>query len=403
MATRPKLSVSQLNDYVAAVLQRDPLLVSVEVTGEISNLKMHQTGMMFFTLKDARAAVSCIMFAGDVERLAISLSEGLKVTAIGSVGLYAKGGQYRLTVRELHSAGMGVLYEQLQKRKAKMLAEGVFDSNRKKALPSTVHTLGVVSSPTGAVIHDIMSVSLRRDPGVRILLCPVRVQGVGADLEVAQAIRRLDAMPEVSVIIIARGGGSLEDLWTFNEESVVYAVAEARKPIISAIGHETDYTLCDLAADMRAPTPSAAAELAVPCRDELLEEIFSLREGLRDSALRRLEMEKQKLQVLRLRLAAEQPQKRVQEQLKSVLHLRAALQEAMARRMTAEENRLARQREALNMLSPYQVLGRGYTLVKDASGNLLREAGSISPRQPFVVIFADGQVNAIAEQIEMKE
>ena len=225
MAGKLTLTVSQLCEYIRRMLQLDPMLHGVELKGEISNLKFHQTGTIFFTLKDENAAINCVMYASDAARLQAAPFEGMRAVVSGSVGLYVRGGQMQFYASSLRAEGVGVLYERLLALKEKLSREGLFEAQRKRPLPPYPDTVGVVSSPTGAVIHDIMNVSLRRDPQARILLCPVRVQGIGAADEVVQAIRLLEKIDSVSVIIVARGGGSMEDLWTFNEESVVRAVA----------------------------------------------------------------------------------------------------------------------------------------------------------------------------------
>ena len=293
MAAKLELTVSQLNEYVRRMFQMDPMLRAIELKGEISNLKFHQSGALFFTMKDENAAISCVMYADEAENLQAMPFEGMRATASGSVALYARGGQYQFVVKRLHAQGVGVLYERLQMLKEKLGREGLFAPERKRALPRYPDTVGVVSSPTGAVIHDILNVSLRRNPNARILLCPVRVQGVGADEEVAAGIRMLERLEHVSVIIVARGGGSMEDLWTFNEESVVRAVAMCKKPVVSAVGHETDVTLCDLAADLRVPTPSAAAECVTPIWDDVAASVEAMRESLKESAEVCVEAERQ--------------------------------------------------------------------------------------------------------------
>ena len=307
MAGKLTLSVSQLNEYVKRTLQMDPMLHGVELRGEISNLKFHQTGTLFFTLKDELAAISCVMYATDVEQLSSMPFEGMRALVSGSVGLYVRGGQMQFYAARLHAEGVGVLYERLLALKNRLSKEGLFDPQRKRPLPLLPDTIGVVSSPTGAVIHDIMNVSLRRDPQTRILLCPVRVQGIGAADEVVQAIALLEQLEHVSVIIIARGGGSMEDLWTFNEERVARAVARCRKPVVSAIGHETDVTLCDLAADLRAPTPSAAAECVVPVRIELYDQLDMRLNALSRAAQNQCAVKEARLRLLETKLAMMRP------------------------------------------------------------------------------------------------
>ncbi len=364
MAGKLTLSVSQLNEYVRNMFKLEPVLHNLSIAGEISNLKFHQTGTLFFTLKDAEAAISCVMYPQAVAELQTEPFDGMKATVTGSVGLYVRGGQYQFYADALHAQGVGVLYERLLALKGKLAAEGLFDRERKQPLPGFVDTIGVVSSPTGAVIHDILSVSLRRDPDARVLLCPVRVQGMGAADEVARAIELLDRLPDVSVIIVARGGGSIEDLWTFNEEMVVRAVAQCRTPVVSAVGHETDVTLCDLAADLRAPTPSAAAECIVVPREERLAMLSAARLRLRELALQRIHMEESRLGMLGAQLAAAHPRRTLRMEQERLKALALQLKAASDQRLGKEEERLRQAHRALELLSPYQVLARGYAIVR---------------------------------------
>lgn len=393
MAGKLTLTVSQLNEYIRRMFQLDPMLHSVELRGEISNLKFHQTGTLFFTLKDEQAAISCVMYASDAEQLQAAPFEGMRAVVSGSVGLYVKGGQMQFYANSLRAEGVGVLYERLLALKEKLAAQGLFDPARKRALPAVPDTVGVVSSPTGAVIHDILNVSLRRDPQARILLCPARVQGIGAADEVVRAIRVLESMPQVSVIIVARGGGSMEDLWTFNEESVARAVAGCSKPVVSAVGHETDVTLCDLAADLRAPTPSAAAECVVPRRDELHALLADLRgqlDGCMQSQLARRQTE---LELLSARLAAQQPERRLAQEEKRLEQLRMQLSALVHKKLAHQQERLAQRMRELDMLSPYRVLSRGYAIVtKD--GKAVRSGAQLRAGDQVALRFADGQASA---------
>jgi len=389
MRGRLTLTVSQLNEYIRRMLQLDPMLHGVRLRGEISNLKFHQTGTLFFTLKDEQAAISCVMYAADAAQLQLAPFEGMRAVVTGSVGLYVKGGQMQFYASDLQAEGVGVLYERLMMLKTKLAAEGLFDKERKRPLPAFPDTVGVVTSPTGAVIHDIMNVSLRRDPESRILLCPARVQGVGAAEEVVQAIELLEQIDSVSVIIVARGGGSMEDLWTFNEESVVRAVAGCSKPVVSAVGHETDVTLCDLAADFRAPTPSAAAECAVPVRQETMQVLGSMRAALDDVLVWQLSQKEAELNLLMARLSAVQPENRLREEEKRLAlaekNLRAALDHAILKK----ENLLVQRMRELEMLSPYRVLARGYAIVtKD--GMPVRSGTQLAAGDFVNMRFADG-------------
>ena len=374
MAANLELTVSQLNEYVRRMFQMDPMLRAIELKGEISNLKFHQSGALFFTMKDENASISCVMYSGNVDGLQAMPFEGMRAVASGSVALYVRGGQCQFVVKRMRAQGVGVLYERLQMLKEKLGREGLFEPERKRALPPYPDTIGVVSSPTGAVIHDILNVSLRRNPDAHILLCPVRVQGIGADEEVVEAIHLLERLEHVSVIIVARGGGSMEDLWTFNEERVVRAVAVCKKPIVSAVGHETDVTLCDLAADLRAPTPSAAAECVVPVRDEMLNKIEIMRRQMQESA-------------------RNHPSLTIRRQEERLAQRMDALLRAAERQIQNRQTRLETQTAALELLSPYAALKRGYAIVQNA-GRAISKAGGLCVGDEVTVRFADGVIHA---------
>lgn len=393
MARKLTLSVSQLNEYVKRVLQLDPMLHGISIRGEISNLKVHQTGTLYFTLKDEEAAISCVMYPQTAQNLKVQPFGGMKAIVSGSVGLYVRAGQYQFYAESLEAQGVGVLYERLMALKAKLAGEGLFDRERKQPLPAFVDTIGVVSSPTGAVIHDIMSVSFRRDPQAHILLCPVRVQGMGAAQEVAQAIELLDKLPNVSVIIVARGGGSIEDLWAFNEEVVVRAVAACSKPLVSAVGHETDITLCDLAADLRAPTPSAAAECVVAEKEEVLLHLASARARMSELIHRRIQYERAELELRRARLVSVHPRQRLSGEAARLFAAKAQLVQAAQQRLSKERNRIEAAKHALSLLSPYHVLSRGYAIVTCGEA-VVASVGQLSAGDAVTIRLADGEVSA---------
>lgn len=393
MAANLELTVSQLNEYVRRMFQMDPMLRAIELKGEISNLKFHQSGALFFTMKDENASISCVMYSGDVDGLQAMPFEGMRAVASGSVALYVRGGQCQFVVKRMRAQGVGVLYERLQMLKEKLGREGLFEPERKRALPPYPDTIGVVSSPTGAVIHDILNVSLRRNPDAHILLCPVRVQGIGADEEVVEAIHLLERLEHVSVIIVARGGGSMEDLWTFNEERVVRAVAMCKKPIVSAVGHETDVTLCDLAADLRAPTPSAAAECVVPVRDEMLNKIEIMRRQMQESARNAVAERQNALKLAQMKLSANHPSLTIRRQEERLTQRMDALLRAAERQMQNRQTRLETQTAALELLSPYAALKRGYAIVQNA-GRAISKAGGLCVGDEVTVRFADGVIHA---------
>ena len=393
MAANLELTVSQLNEYVRRMFQMDPMLRAIELKGEISNLKFHQSGALFFTMKDENASISCVMYSGDVDGLQAMPFEGMRAVASGSVALYVRGGQCQFVVKRMRAQGVGVLYERLQMLKEKLGREGLFEPERKRALPPYPDTIGVVSSPTGAVIHDILNVSLRRNPDAHILLCPVRVQGIGADEEVVEAIHLLERLEHVSVIIVARGGGSMEDLWTFNEERVVRAVAMCKKPIVSAVGHETDVTLCDLAADLRAPTPSAAAECVVPVRDEMLNRIEIMRRQMQESARNAVAERQNALKLAQIKLSANHPSLTIRRQEERLAQRMDALLRAAERQIQNRQTRLKTQTAALELLSPYSALKRGYAIVQNA-GRAISKAGGLCVGDEVTVRFADGVIHA---------
>ncbi len=393
MAANLELTVSQLNEYVRRMFQMDPMLRAIELKGEISNLKFHQSGALFFTMKDENASISCVMYSGDVDGLQAMPFEGMRAVASGSVALYVRGGQCQFVVKRMRAQGVGVLYERLQMLKEKLGREGLFEPERKRTLPPYPDTIGVVSSPTGAVIHDILNVSLRRNPDAHILLCPVRVQGIGADEEVVEAIHLLERLEHVSVIIVARGGGSMEDLWTFNEERVVRAVAMCKKPIVSAVGHETDVTLCDLAADLRAPTPSAAAECVVPVRDEMLNKIEIMRRQMQESARNAVAERQNALKLAQIKLSANHPSLTIRRQEERLAQRMDALLRAAERQIQNRQTRLETQTAALELLSPYAALKRGYAIVQNA-GRAISKAGGLCVGDEVTVRFADGVIHA---------
>lgn len=393
MTANLELTVSQLNEYVRRMFQMDPMLRAIELKGEISNLKFHQSGALFFTMKDENASISCVMYSGDVDGLQAMPFEGMRAVASGSVALYVRGGQCQFVVKRMRAQGVGVLYERLQMLKEKLGREGLFEPERKRALPPYPDTIGVVSSPTGAVIHDILNVSLRRNPDAHILLCPVRVQGIGADEEVVEAIHLLERLEHVSVIIVARGGGSMEDLWTFNEERVVRAVAMCKKPIVSAVGHETDVTLCDLAADLRAPTPSAAAECVVPVRDEMLNKIEIMRRQMQESARNAVAERQNALKLAQIKLSANHPSLTIRRQEERLTQRMDALLRAAERQIQNRQTRLETQTAALELLSPYAALKRGYAIVQNA-GRAISKAGGLCVGDEVTVRFADGVIHA---------
>ena len=391
------LSVSDLNEYVRRSLAADPMLQGLRLRGEISNFKRHSSGHWYFTLKDEQSRINCVMFRQYNTGVSLHPMDGMAVIVSGSVSLYVQGGAYQMYVQAMRPDGMGALYARFEALKARLSREGLFDAGKKRPLPLVPRKIAIVTSPTGAVLHDIRTVSARRNPSVPLLLLPVRVQGEGAAEEIAAALRRAASLPDVDVIITGRGGGSLEDLWAFNEECVVRAIAESPVPVISAVGHETDVTLADFAADVRAATPSMAAELAVQDRAELRAQLAALRRQLAQALLQRILQRQQTLSSLRIRLTACHPVQRLAAQEHRLAALQAGIRGIMTRRMDEAQAQVARQKAKLEALGPMAVLGRGYALVL-RRGAPVTSAQAARRAQALTLRFRDGPVGVRVEK-----
>lgn len=394
------LTVSQLNEYVRRSLAVDPMLRGVCLTGEISNFKRHASGHWYFTLKDEEAAINCAMFRQSAMGVRFLPENGRRVRLFGSVGLYAKTGAYQFYADAMEPDGLGDLYLRFEQLKRRLSGEGLFDASLKKPLPLLPKGVGVVTSKTGAVIHDIARVSGRRFPGMPLYLCPVQVQGEGAAREIAAGIALLDRLDAVDVIIVGRGGGSMEDLWAFNEECVARAIAACSKPVISAVGHETDFTIADFVSDVRAATPSAAAEIAVPQRDGLLAQLEAMRRQMRTAAERTLAVKRQSLHLLQNRLTAASPAWRYQRMQARVLLARQRMQSAMERQLAERRHRLQAAILRLRTSGPAETLRRGYGVVT-LNGNAVRSAANVQAGDLLQIRLADGRVAAQVTQVTM--
>lgn len=384
------LTVSDLNEYVRRSLAGDPMLRDILLKGEISNFKRHVSGHLYFSLKDDQARIQCVMFRQDAMSLSFSPADGARVTLRGSVSLYTASGSYQFYAREMTQDGLGALYVKLEQLKKRLALEGLFDEGKKRPLPLLPRMVGVVTSRTGAVIHDIAQVARRRNPHVQLLLRPALVQGEGAAADVAAGIEELSRVPGVDVIIIGRGGGSLEDLWAFNEEIVVRAVAACLVPVISAVGHETDFTLADFAADVRAATPSVAAELAVQDRTTLTGMIDALLSRLFRSTHETLLLKAGEVGALEKRLALAHPGERLKAQKALVSEYALRLSQKM-REILEEKRALLRVRESsLRALGPQSALRRGYVIALSPEGAPITSA-AMAPRE-MSLLFGDGTV-----------
>ena len=386
-------TVTQVNEYISNMFKQDFLLNRVYIKGEVSNCKYHSSGHIYFTLKDENAAIACVMFAGNRKNLAFRLEDGQNIIAFGQVGIFEKAGRYQLYATAIRLDGLGVLYERFEALKKELSEMGMFDAAYKQPIPKHIRTLGVVTAPTGAAVRDIINVSKRRNPGIQIILYPAKVQGEGAAESVAYGIQMLERQ-NVDTIIIGRGGGSIEDLWAFNEEIVARAVFDCSVPIISAVGHETDTVISDYVADMRAPTPSAAAELAVSDVSETLGRIRDLRSRLNNGMDRVIRQERERLNRYSMGIQVRSPQTRIND-----LHQMLAIREdriraLMDRRLTEARSSLLVYNEKLKGLSPYEKLSQGYGFVTTASGSKITETGQVKAGDEIEIYLADGRISA---------
>ena len=388
------LSVTELNEYVRRKLAGDPVLRAVAVRGEISGFKRHVSGHCYFALKDETSRVQCVLLRQQAAGLTFQPADGMRVTARGSASLYVQGGNYQLYVNQMQPEGAGDLYLRFEALKKKLAAEGLFDPARKREIPLLPTMIGVATSRTGAVIRDIIRVSKRRDPNVGVLLAPCAVQGAGAAQEIVEAIRRLNEAGRPDVILVGRGGGSMEDLWPFNEEIVARAIAASRIPVISCVGHETDFTIADFAADARASTPSNAAEMAVPVVAELKQSVEAEARALTAALLRAQQLRHARLQALAGSAALSMPRRMMIERRETALQaLAARLPLALTRRRDALERRLSLASRSLAALDPEGVVKRGYAVVfKD--GKCVPEARALRAGDAIELHMRGGNVGA---------
>lgn len=386
-------SVFELNSYLRALLEGDPNLQDVWVQGEISNLSQPKSGHIYFTLKDAQASLRCVMWRSQAARLITLPQDGMAVEVHGSVSVYEAGGQYQLYADQIRPAGEGLLYREFIRLKEKLEAEGLFDPERKRPIPTRPQTIGIVTSPTGAAIRDMLNTLRRRYPLAQVVLAPAAVQGEAAAQEIVNAIRALNKHVEPHVILVGRGGGSIEDLWSFNEEIVARAIFSSEAPVISAVGHETDFTISDFTADLRAPTPTAAAELAVPDQYELRGILLERREALQRAALDTLADCEYALQQSFHRLQRVSPEVRLAAGRQSADELIRRAERAVRHRFQIQHTRLAGLSHQLNALSPQSILKRGYAFVT-SKGRPIVSRKMIQPGDPLHIQVADGGFEA---------
>lgn len=394
------LTVTQLNEYVGNLLNGDPVLRALRVQGELSGFKRHSSGHMYFQLKDENAVLRCVMFRSAAMSVGFVPQDGMKVIVDGYASLYTKDGQFQLYAQAMQKDGEGELYQRFLLLKTKLESMGYFDTARKRPIPFLPQKVGVVTSGTGAALQDVLQIIRRRFPNMNVVVCPVLVQGAGAAADIAAGIRALNAHGDVSVLIVGRGGGSMEDLWAFNEPEVVKAVFESRIPVISAVGHETDITLCDFTADLRAPTPSAAAELAVPAYDALLQrvdELFS--ERLYRALFRSLSVKRERIELLMRARGFSATAHRAVLERKRLEHAEKKLEYSGQRLLSQHRTRVEGLLHRLQALSPGAVLDRGYAIITDGGGHILHNISAMKDGMPVVLHMNDGAAEARVERV----
>lgn len=388
------LSVSQINFYIKSIIENDGSLQFVLVTGEISNLTVHQrSGHIYLSLKDSNSVISAVMFAGNARRLKFRLENGMKVICRGRISVYEPSGRYQLYIEDMQPDGVGALTLAFEQLKKSLAQKGLFDNAHKKPLPKFPKTIGVITSPTGAAIQDITNIIRRRFPSADIVLAPVLVQGESAPEQLVRAVNKFSASKIADVVIIGRGGGSAEDLWAFNDEQLAYAVYNCETPIISGVGHETDFTVCDFVADVRASTPSAAAELAVPDRQELMSYYFKQKQYISAMLDRKIKTAQLRLENQQRRMSASSPKLKAEQLEKQLSAKSEKLTRFMNIYISNKENKLIAAKGKLDGLNPLNVLNRGYAIA-EKDEKIITSSKQLKDGDDFTVILSDGKINA---------
>lgn len=395
-------SVSQVNSYIKNMFAQDFALSRISVRGEVSNCKYHTSGHIYFTLKDKTGTLAAVMFAGQRRGLSFQLQEGQQVVVTGTVDVYERDGKYQLYARKIEQDGQGDLFLRFQKLRDQLEEMGMFAPEYKQPIPRYARTVGVVTASTGAAIRDIMNITARRNPYVQLILYPALVQGAGAAASIVRGIQTLDEMG-LDVLIVGRGGGSIEDLWAFNEEPVARAIFNCRTPVISAVGHETDVTIADYVADLRAPTPSAAAELAVFDYRQFEEQLFAYNAALRRAMGRQVERRRFQADQYRLRLQLHDPMSTLRQQRQRLADLQDQMEEAMKRKLTMAKHRLALAGGRLHGLSPLEKISRGFGFLTDENSRRIEHAADVNPGDLITIRITDGRLKArVTEREEIK-
>lgn len=392
------MTVSQLNSYIQNLMDQDARLGAVCVRGELSNYKVYPSGHHYFTLKDSGGALKCVMFRSSAQRLRFRPESGMQVVAMGRVTVYPRDGQYQLYCTALLADGVGDLYVAFEQLKEKLYAEGLFDQSHKKPLPAYPHTVAIITSGAGAAVHDMLRILGKRYPLSKVKILPVQVQGTEAPAQIAGALRYVNRFQLANVILCGRGGGSMEDLWAFNDERVARAIYASEIPVISAVGHEPDVTIADFVADVRAATPSNGAELAAPDQDELRLQLDHLQSRMYEALTRKLKLCRQRLETLRKNPALEGPEVYVVQRRSALEHQKAALRYTMEAILAAHKQRLGQAAASLDAMSPLKVLGRGYGMLL-CDGNVIRSVSQVQPGDTITARLGDGALRATVEEV----
>ena len=393
-------SIRQVNLYISNMFRQDFMLNRIYVKGEVSNCKYHTSGHIYFSLKDDSGSLACVMFAGNRSGLKFQMQNGQSVIVLGSISVYERDGKYQLYAREIIQDGMGLLYEKFQALKQELEEMGMFAPEYKQPIPAFSRRVGIVTAPTGAAIRDIMNISYRRNPYVQLILYPALVQGEEAADSIVRGIELLD-QSHVDVIIVGRGGGSMEDLWAFNEEKVARAIFQCETPVISAVGHETDFTIADYVADLRAPTPSAAAELSVADMAAIQGQLRDMQQRLQNRMSERLSDRKKELEHLQEKLKYVSPQHQIQEKYQRLTDIEEELQMLMQQTMKERRHQLMIYVERMKGLSPLEKLSQGYSYTADARGKKITATEQVQPGDLLQIYVSDGQI--LAEVKEKKK
>lgn len=388
---RKIFTIAEITDYLQSLLNSDPVLTDFWVTGEISNFYHHSSGHMYFTLKDKNSQLKTVMFKGYNSKVDFEIEDGMQVTARGNLDIYARRGEYQFYARELEKAGQGELYRAFEKLKVKLEKAGLFAESQKKSIPLLAKKIGIVTSPTGAAIRDILSVMQRRSGKFSVLIVPAHVQGKLAKAEITAGINYLNSRSDIDLIIVSRGGGSIEDLWPFNEEEVARAIFNSALPVISGVGHETDFTIADFVADLRAPTPSAAAELATANREEILNRLENLSQRLINTSQNQLQEVKNKLKNIAERRIFVFPAEIFRDYQQQLDSLETKLLHQTEKSYTDWENKYQLLYHKLNNLSPLKTLDRGYSILQDKTNNSITSVENLSVGQQITARLKDGR------------